>query len=468
MNESYDWVVIGAGPGGLKAASCAAEAGARVAIVEREPRIGGACVHRGTIPSKALRETARQLQRFFAQAQSFGMIVPSEVQFQHVRGRLDRVIDTHVKSLSEQLSTAGVTRIHGAARFVDPHTLEVRSPAGTVRSLVAKHVVVATGSRPRQPPGIAIDHEQVLDSDSILGLEYLPHSIAILGGGIIACEYASIFASLGVLVTIIDRAPRPMAFLDPDLSRGFLDAFADLGGRYLGGRSVASVVGDGLSSVDTQVAPGEIVSSERVLVALGRVPNSDGLGLEHAGVELDAQGRITVDVHGCTSASHVYAVGDVVGPPALASSSMEQGRRAVMHATGRADTTAASIVPMGIFTIPELAAVGETEAAARERLGNIVVGRADFGELARGQIADEPAGFLKLVADPTGTTLLGVGIVGEGATELIHMGQLVLTGSARVADFVDHTFNFPTMAEAYRNAALDVARQVAKPASRAA
>lgn len=465
MTESFDWIVVGAGPGGLKAASCAAQSGAKVAIIEREPRIGGACVHRGTIPSKALREAARQLQRFFAQAQQFGMIVPSELQFQHVRGRLDRVIDTHVRTLCDGLESDGVTRIHGAARFVGTHDLEVRSPAGVVRSLHAEHVVIATGSRPRQPPGIDVDHEQVLDSDSVLGLEYLPHSITILGGGIIACEYASIFASLGTLVTVIDRASRPMAFLDPDLSRGFIDAFIDLGGRYLGGRKVTGVVSDALGSAETRLDNGEVIASERVLVALGRVPNTSGLGLDVAGVTLDEQGRIAVDSHGRTSLAHVYAVGDVVGPPALASCSMEQGRRAVLHALGHAEASRASIVPMGIFTIPELAAVGETEEAARARLGEIVVGRADFGELARGQIADEPAGFLKIVADASGTQLLGVGIVGEGATELIHMGQLVLLGSARVADFVDYTFNFPTMAEAYRNAALDIAKQVAARAT---
>lgn len=468
MNESFDWVIVGAGPGGLKAAACASQAGARVAIVERDPKIGGACVHRGTIPSKALREAARQLQRFFAQAREFGMVVPSELQFSHVRGRLDRVIEAHVRSLGEDLSVAGVTRLHGAARFVSPHTLEVRNPDGSLRVLDAKTIVIATGSRPRQPPGIVIDHEHVLDSDSVLGLEYLPHSMVILGGGIIACEYASILASLGVMVTLVDRAARPLAFLDPDLSQGFLDAFTEMGGRYLGERAVLGIDSDDSSGTITKLDDGQALASEKVMVALGRLPSTAGLALEAAGVALDGQGRVIVDPHGQTAATHIYAVGDVIGPPALASTSMEQGRRAVMHALGRAEAHAASTVPMGIFTIPELAAVGESEAAARKRLGDVVVGRAAFDQLARGQITDEPEGFLKIVADPTGERLLGVGIVGEGATELVHLGQLVLLGSGRVREFVDNVFNFPTMAEAYRVAALDVLAQVAARATRAA
>lgn len=463
MNESFDWVIVGAGPGGLEAAACAARRGAKVAIVERDPRIGGVCVHRGTIPSKALREAARQLQRFFVQAQQFGMVPPSELRFSHVRGRLDRVIDTHVRSLSDGLEGAGVTRIHGVAKFTAPHELEIRSPGGRIRTLEAGHVVVATGSRPRQPPDLEIDHEQILDSDSVLGLEYLPHSIVILGGGIIACEYASILATLGVLVTIVDRAVRPLAFLDGDLSQGFLDAFGAMGGRYLGGRGVVRVEADGVSSTATQLADGELITAEKVMVALGRIPNTAGLALDVAGVTLDERGCIPVDAHGRTACPHVYAVGDVIGPPALASFSMEQGRRAVGHAFGERPDQGATLVPTGIFTVPELAAVGESEDAARARLGDVLVGRADFGKLARGQITDEPNGFLKLVADPTGQQLLGVGILGEGATELIHMGQLVLLGSGRVREFVDNIFNFPTMAEAYRVAALEIVAQAAAP-----
>jgi NAD(P) transhydrogenase len=467
MKELFDWVIIGAGPGGQKAAICAAKAGLSVAIIEREAQVGGACVHRGTIPSKTLRESAMQLQRFFAQADEFGMVMPSELRFSHVRGRLDRVIDRHVQCLGDQLTRNGVVHIHGAASFVGPHDLEVRAPGGTVRMLGAERVVIATGSRPRQPPEIEIDHESVLDSDSVLGIEYLPHSMVILGGGIIACEYASIFASLGVLVTLVDRGPRPLAFLDEDLSLGFLRAFEAMGGRYYGERRVLGVERDGSSTV-TQIEGGATIAAEKVLVALGRVPATASLRLEAAGVVVDTHGRVPVDANCCTSVPHIYAVGDVIGPPALASWSMEQGRRAVMHALGKAGETRPELVPMGIFTIPELACVGESETTARARYGEIIVGRADFSEIARGHIAGEPDGMLKLVADATGERLLGVGVVGEGATELVHLGMMVLLGSGRVREFIDNCFNFPTMAEAYRVAALDVLKQAAHRGDRRA
>lgn len=460
MSENFDWVIIGAGPGGQKAAICAAKAGLRVAVVEREAQVGGACVHRGTIPSKTLRESAMQLQRFFAQAAELGMVLPSELRFSHVRGRLDRVIERHVECLGDQLARNGVVHIHGSAHFVSPHEIEVRAPGGGVRRLLAEHVVIATGSRPRKPAEIEIDHDSVLDSDSILGIEYLPHSLVILGGGIIACEYASIFASLGVLVTLVDRGVRPLGFLDEDLSRGFVRAFEDMGGRYLGEHRVLGVEQDGASTI-TRLEGGGTVAAEKVMVALGRVPATAALRLDAAGLAIDAQGRIPVDANCCTAVPHIYAVGDVIGPPALASYSMEQGRRAVMHGLGKLAEVRSDLVPMGIFTIPELACVGESENLARERHGEIIVGRADFAELARGHIAGEPDGMLKLVADATGERLLGVGVVGEGATELVHLGMMVLLGSGRVREFIDNCFNFPTMAEAYRVAALDVLKQAA-------
>ena len=467
MSDAFDFVVIGAGPGGQKAAICAAKAGMRVAVIEREPAVGGACVHRGTIPSKTLRESAVQLQRFFAQASELGMVLPSELRFSHVRGRLDRVIERHVQCLGNQLSRNGVTLVHGMARFVSPHELEVRAPGGAARTLHAEHVVIATGSRPRKPAEIEIDHEHVLDSDSILGIEYLPHSLTILGGGIIACEYASIFASLGVLVTMIDRGARPLAFLDEDLSRGFLRAFEASGGRYLGQHKVLGVSQDGSSTITVLEGEGE-VASEKVMVALGRVPSTQALKLEAAGIAIDTRGCIPVDEFCRSVTPHIYAVGDVIGPPALASYSMEQGRRAVMHALGRADEVRSEIVPMGIFTIPELAAVGETEASARAKHGDVIVGRADFAEIARGHIAGEPDGFLKLIADASGERLLGVGVCGEGATELVHLGTMVLLGTGKIRELVDNCFVFPTMAEAYRVAALDVLKQASQPRSRAA
>jgi len=465
MSSRFDVVVVGGGPGGHKAAICAAKAGRSVALVERDPRVGGACVHRGTIPSKALREAAVELGRFMRRATELGVELPAELRFAHVRRHLDRVIDVHVGCLSDQLARNGVTRFHGHACFADPFTIDVRSPAGIVRELHAGLVVLATGSRPRQPPHIAVDHEHVLDSDSVLGMEFLPHSMTILGGGVIACEYASILASLGVLVTMVDRADRPLAFLDPELSQGFLDAFVAMGGRYLGGRTVLSVAIEGPGATTTTLDDRTSIASEKVLVALGRVPATTGLGLASAGIVADPHGRIPVDASCRTAVKHIYAVGDVIGAPALASCATEQGRRAMLHALGLGDSAASRIVPVGIFTVPEIATVGMNATQARAEHGDPIVGRARFRELARGHIADEPDGFLELVADPSGERLLGVGIVGEGAAELVHLGQLVLLGSGRIRELVDTIFNFPTMAEAYRVAALDVLGQAQRRAN---
>lgn len=468
MTERFDLFVIGGGPGGQSAAVCAAQLGCKVAVVEREPRIGGGCVHRGTIPSKALRESALALRRFREQAEKFGMPMATEIRFSHVRDRLDAVIDRHVDELSSVLTDAAVAVMHGHARFVGPHEVEVRSPTGKVTTVSAEHIVVATGSRPRATPELVVDHEQVLDSDSVLGLDYLPRSLVIVGGGVIACEYASIFATLGVRVTIVDRARRPLAFLDRDLSAGFVREFERSGGRYLGERSIVDVSNDGFAALRVVLDDGDELFCEKVLVALGRTPTTRGLGLDAVGIKVDMHGRIPVDANCRTVVPSIYAVGDVIGPPALASFSMEQGRRAASHALGHALTRRPELVPAGIFTVPELAAVGETEDAARERLGEVLVGRADFASVARGHIAGDPDGSLKLVADATGERLLGVGIVGEGATELVHLGMLVLVGSGRVRDFVENAFNFPTMAEAYRIAAIDILDQARRVRSEAA
>ncbi len=459
MSDRFDLVVIGGGPGGQSAAVSAAQMGRRVAVIEREPRIGGSCVHRGTIPSKTMREAALGLRRFREQAERFGMSISTEFRFSHVRERLDAVIDRHVKELRSALADAAVTLLHGHARLVGVNEIEVRSPSGASTSIVADHIVIATGSRPRATSDLVIDHEQILDSDSVLGLDYLPRSLVIVGGGVIACEYASIFATLGVRATIVDRARRPLAFLDQDLSAGFVRELERSGGQYLGGRRIVDVSNDGFAALRVRLDSGDELFCEKVLVALGRTPTTRGLGLETVGVKLDDHGRIPVDDNCRSNVPSIYAVGDVTGPPALASYSMEQGRRAASHACGHPLARAPELVPTGIFTVPELAAVGETEDAARQRYGEVLVGRADFAAVARGHIAGDPDGGLKLVADSTGERLLGVAIIGEGATELVHLGMLILVGGARVRDFVENAFNFPTMAEAYRIAAIDILEQ---------
>jgi NAD(P) transhydrogenase len=456
----YDFVVIGSGPAGQKAAIQAAKAGAKVLVVEYEPHVGGACVHNGTVPSKALRETALSLDGFQRRSGSvFEVNVRDDLQVSSLMLRLDAVIRAHQRYISDQLKRNGIDVWRGKARFVSPLVIEVGGIDGVRQEAEAKNVVIATGSLPRTPPGIPIDHEHLLDSDSILSMAYLPASLAVLGAGVIASEYASIFAALGVRVTMIDQGARPLGFFDPELTAKFVHFLETKKGRFLGESKVARVEWDGLSEVVTELASGEIVRTEKLLCALGRVANLEGLNIEAAGLTKTARGLLEVDAHCQTAIPHIYAVGDVIGPPSLAATSMEQGRRAARHALGLALPSAPEMIPLGIYTIPEMASVGLSEKEAIAKNGAAIIGRARFEELARGQIAAIEDGLLKLVTDAAGRRVLGVQIVGEGATELVHVGQMALLAGLEVETFVDNIFNFPTLAEAYRVAALDVVRQ---------
>jgi NAD(P) transhydrogenase len=313
---------------------------------------------------------------------------------------------------------------------------------------------------------VPIDHEHVLDSDSILSMTYLPRSLAVLGGGVIASEYATIFAALGVQVTMIDKAGRPLSFLDEEILGRFVAAFeANPGCVYVGGASVASVAWNGVDGVVTRLDNGWELRTEKVLCALGRVANVDDLALDKAGLATNERGHVPVDAQCRTKVPHIYAVGDVIGPPSLASASMEQGRRAVRSALGLPVGAGSETIPAGIYTIPEIASIGLGEAEARRRHGDCFVGRARFAELARGQIAACTEGLLKLIVEPQHLAVVGCQILGEGATELIHLAQMAMLTGTSAAAFVENIFNFPTLAEAYRVAALDAIaqREAARP-----
>ena len=454
--QDYDVLVIGSGPAGQSAAICFAKHGRHTAIIEQEHRIGGACVHKGTIPSKSLRESALQIAQLRAHHQVLDFSMREDLEISTLMGKLDRVIGSHVEVNSKQLKKNGVEHIHGRARFLSPNDLEVRMIDGSKLIASAKTIVIATGSRPRHPPGIPIDHESILDSDSLLSMIYLPRSLAILGGGVIACEYASIFAILGVEVTMIDRFDRPLGFVDEEIVGEYLKRFVSFGGRFIGGRGISTVQWDGVSTVHTLLDDGQSIESEKVLVALGRVANVETLGLEAAGLGTDTRGQILVDQVCRTPVEHIYAVGDVIGPPSLASYSMEQGRRAALHALGIELGAPAALTPAGIFTIPEIACSGMSETAAREAHGDVLIGRARFSELARAQIAGSEDGMMKIIADAEGRKILGVHVVGAGATELIHLGQFAMIAEAGVDTFIENIFNFPSLAEAYRVAALEI------------
>jgi len=456
-NQNYDVVVIGSGPAGQNAAIEAASHDARVLIVERERQVGGACVQYGTIPSKTLRETAVTLTAF--QRRSGGVYEinrDSQLSIASLMTRLEQVVHAHQNSARQCLDMGNVDCARGRAEFLSPHEISISDVRGNKRIVTTEYAVIATGSRPRTPPNIAVDHENILDSDSVLSMSYLPRSMVVLGGGVIACEYASTFASLGVKVTMVDKWPSPLGFLESDLVDVFMERLRSHGGEFLGGQQVKSADWDGVSSTRIFLEDGRTLTADKTLVALGRIANVDSLGLPLAGLKATDRGLVAVNEFCQTVVPHIYAVGDTIGPPALASASMEQGRRAMCHAFAGTPHPSSTLIPAGIYTIPEMATVGLTEEQAIEQYGGAMVGKVDFDRLARAHIMASSSGILKLVADAHGQRLLGVQIAGEGATELIHLGQMAILNNMTIDAFATTVFNFPTMAEGYRLAALEI------------
>ena len=456
-SNNFDIVVIGSGPAGQNAALEGAERGARVLIIEQEPQVGGACVQYGTIPSKTLRETALTLTAFQRRSGDVYRITrDAELSICSLMKRLNEVVTAHQETTRRFLEQAKIERVYGRATFVSPHEISISNVRGERSVVHTTSVIVATGSRPRTPPNVDVDHENILDSDSILSMTYLPQSIVILGGGVIACEYASTFASLGVKVTLLDKAPMPLGFLDAELVEFFLRQLTRNGGEFRGQTEIDCVNWDGVSSVHTKLKSGEIITSDKAFVALGRIANLDMLAIDRAGLQTTDRGLLKVNEFCQTNVAHIYAAGDTIGPPALASASMEQGRRAACHALSGKMHTGIGSLPAGIYTIPEIATVGLNEEQAMQKVGSPVVARVNFDQVARAHIMASTSGMLKLIADDRGDKLLGVQIAGDGATELVHLGQMAIIGNMSVETFANSTFNFPTMAEAYRIAALEI------------
>ncbi|MCA8942243.1 MAG: Si-specific NAD(P)(+) transhydrogenase, partial [Planctomycetes bacterium] len=455
-DNHYDLIVIGSGPAGHKAAIQGSVTGKRVLLVERAKGVGGECVRHGTIPSKSLRETAVQLSSLRGRLLDVARLeLTEQTRVDSLMTRLDEVTSSHDHFLTEQLTRNHVEFRHGRARFLSDREIEVQTVRGEADRFTADYFVIAVGSRPRTPADVPVDHEHILDSDSWLSLNYLPRSLIVLGSGVIACEYASTFASLGVEVTLVDKWPAPLGFLDRRMSRFFVERFeTNRGCEFLGEQHYTHIQWDGVSSVRMFLESGRILEADKLLCALGRVANIAGLGLEDAGVELSDRGHVAVDEFGRTSVPHIYAAGDVIGPPALASTSAHQGRRAVRHAFGLPLGSPPEMIPAGLFTIPEISTIGLTEAQAVEQHGGAICGEADFAELARAQINRTTDGYLQLVSDPTGRKVLGVHVIGEGATELIHVAQVAMLAGLEVDSFIETIFNFPTLSEAYRVAAL--------------
>lgn len=459
MNDStydFDVMVIGSGPAGQKAAIQSAQSGQRVAIVERDKLFGGACVHRGTIPSKTLRENALRVKHMRQSAALADFELGENAEMSTLIGRLDEVLKAHDEYMRAQIDRNNIKRIHGRASFVDNETVKITHVNGEFQDFSIKNVIIATGSFPRTPDNIPIDHEHILDSDSILSMLYLPASLTVLGGGVIASEYASIFQALGVKVTMIDKYPGPLGFLDTDMTDTFIQAFEAMGGTWLGKHEVEKVYWDDISEVVTECKNGTVVRSQKLLCAAGRLANVKNLDIEKAGLSLTDRGLIAVDDQLRTSVENIYAAGDIIGPPSLAATSMEQGRRAACNALNVKIGGMSDLIPIGIYAIPELSSIGLTEQQAKEKFGDVIIGKALFSEVARGQISGNTEGLLKIVADPEGKKILGVMLVGEGSTEVVHIGHMAMSCDADVDIFVESTFNFPTLAEAYRIAALEI------------
>jgi NAD(P) transhydrogenase len=459
----FDLICLGSGPAGQKAAIQAAKAGFHAAIVEREPQIGGSCLLSGTIPSKALREQALRYRRMRGSASSLAVELKGDAPLSALLQGVDAVIVAQDRYLQAQLARNQVDLIRGRAVLLDAHRIEVERVDGTRSLLHAPRILLATGSRPRHVAAIQVDHEHVLDSDSILSLPYIPRTLIVLGSGVIACEYASIFAALGCAVTLVDKAAEPLGFLDAPLRAGFLSAFRSMGGEYRAGGEVSGARFDGFSQVEVALKGGDVLRADIVFAAFGRIANLDGIGLDRLELGINARGHVQVNDRFETNIPGIYAAGDAIGPPALACAAADQGRRAALAAFGLPPPAAHSLVPTGVYTIPEIACVGLSQTDAAAKKIDVIVGRADFSEVARAHIAGEPAGFLALICERSSARVLGVQVLGEGATELVHLGQAAIAADATAEFFIEQIFNFPTMTEAYRIAAFDVMKPRTAP-----
>lgn len=453
----FDLVVIGAGPAGEKGAAQAAYFGKRVAVIEAA-NLGGAVVNTGTLPSKTLRETALYLSGMRSRGRygidySFSRAIAVDDLFY----REKVVAANHLGIVRENIEQHEISLIHGSAQLEDERTVLVRDAGGATARVRGEYILLATGSRPARPSTVPFDDVCVYDTDSILRLKRLPESLIIAGAGVIGCEYATLFAALGTRVTLVDGGARILPFLDAELAEILLAQMQAVGVNVLFGRRTTAIrVGEGGSSVSVTLTDETRIEADAVLYCGGRLGNTDGLGLEHAGIVPDDRGHVAVDDHYATVAPSVLASGDVIGFPALASTGMEQARVAVCHAFGFAyKHQVSALIPYGLYTIPEISMVGASEESLRGSNARYLVGRGHFERNARAQITGDTSGMIKLLFDPENRTVLGVHIIGERASELIHVGQMCMQFGGTLDAFIDNVFNFPTLSDAYKYAAYD-------------
>jgi len=453
--ESFDLVVIGCGPAGEKAGAQAAYFGKRVVVIERAAAVGGSCINTGTVPSKTLRESAL----YFSGLKQRGLYgidysLKDNLTVHDFMHHERAVVEMERARILKNLELHKIELVRGQAAFEDAHTVSVASADG-VRRLHGEVILISTGSKPNRPQEIAFDDIHTFDSDTFLQMDRIPKSLAVIGGGVIGCEYASIFMALSVDVTLVDGRDRLLPFLDTEISTRLRDRFSELG-MHLWFNERPVKVENSATGVRLTMKSGKVLETDAALFAAGRRAAVDGLSLEKAGLALSDKGYIEVDTNYRTSVPNIYAAGDVIGFPALASTSMEQGRVAVCHAFGlKYKQRVASLLPMGVYTIPEISAAGETEETCKEKGIDYCVGRARYENNARGHITGDTSGMLKLIFDRTDRKLLGVSIIGESATELIHIGMMVLDNGLTIDEFIEQVFNYPTLSEMYKYAAYD-------------
>ena len=446
----YDLIVIGSGPAGEKGAAQAAYFGKRVALVEKAPALGGAAANTGTLPSKTLRETALYLSGFRQRGlHGVTLGLADQVTARDFLFHQQNVTSTERTRIQANLQRHKVDQFQGFASFSDAHTVSVGS-----RSLTADFFLIATGSRPHRPGNFPFEDPRVYDSDTILGIGDVPKTMLIAGGGVIGCEYACLFQALGVEVTLVEGRDRLLQFLDGEISQALAASMSKMGIRLLLNESIIGVEARDLLNVELK--SGKTANVDTLLAAAGRSGNTDGMNLEAIGVKPSSRGQIEVNAHYQTAVPHLYAAGDVIGFPALASTSMEQARVAMVHAFDlKYKTAVAPILPYGIYTIPECSVAGETEESLQKASVPYVVGRARYEQNPRGQIIGDRDGFLKLLFREDDMRLLGVSVIGEQATELIHVGLTALLQQATAELFIQICFNYPTLSELYKYAAYD-------------
>ncbi len=452
----YDLIVVGSGPSGQKAAVQAAKLNKRVAVVEKDRMLGGVCTNTGTIPSKSFREAVLYLTGY-RERSLYGSAyrVKSRISMDDLTYRISAIVQQEGEIIDDQLRRNNVKILKGTAKFTGPNEIAITDKDGKIARKSARFIVIAVGTVPYHPKGFQLDHEKVLDSDDILTLEEIPDSLTVIGGGIIGCEYASWFSLLGVKVNIVEARDKLLSFADREIVEVLQEQFSDLGMSIELGTGVEEVKKKESGVIETILKNGKSIVSDTVLVSAGRQGATAGLGLEELGIIPNSQGRVLVNKHLQTEIPSIYAVGDVIGFPALASSGMLQGRSAALHAFEVEEQILDVPLPYGIWTIPEVSMVGETESSLKEKKIPYEVGRARYREIARGMLIGDETGLLKLLFHKETRELLGIHVVGEGATEILHLGQAVLHLKGKLEYFTAGVFNYPTLCECYRVAALD-------------